>query len=115
MKLVYIAGPYRAATLFELEANIRRARDRAVDAVRAGHYPVVPHLCTGLMDGLADDEHFLAGARELLHRCDELWLVEGWERSAGTLAEVCHAWDVGIRIFLPDGREHTSLSSRAFD
>ncbi len=95
MRLVYVAGAYRAATLFEVEANIRRARDRAVDVVRAGHYPVVPHLCTGLMDGLASDDHFLAGARELLSRCDEVWLVEGWRRSRGTLLELGVALALG--------------------
>lgn len=98
MKLVYVAGPYRAATLFEVEANIRRARERAVDVVRAGHYPVVPHLCTGFMDGLAPDEHFLAGARELLAVCDEVWLVKGWERSSGTLAEIASAFRCYKRV-----------------
>lgn len=98
MKLVYVAGPYRAATLFEVEANIRRARDRAVDVVRAGHYPVVPHLCTGFMDGLAPDEHFLAGARALLSRCDEVWLVRDWRTSRGTLRELSLAAELGRAV-----------------
>lgn len=116
MKLVYIAGAYRAKTLFEVEANIRRARERAVDVVRAGHYPVVPHLCTGFMDGLAPDEHFLAGARDLLAQCDEVWLVKGWEASRGTLAEIAWAFRNHKPVYNHDQSPLAATSYlRAFD
>ena len=91
MKLIYVAGPYRGATIHATKANIRRAELVAEDVVRAGHYPIVPHLCTQFMDGLAPDAQFLAGALEALRRCDEVWLVDGWEGSSGTLAAIPEA------------------------
>lgn len=98
MKLIYVAGAYRAPTIFEVDANIRRARDRAADVVRSGNYPVVPHLCTCYMDGLAPDALFLSGGLRLLARCDEVWLVQGWERSEGTRQEIAAALRSGIPV-----------------
>ena len=103
MKLVYIAGPYRGATPNAVRENIRRAEERAADAVRAGHYPIVPHLCTAWMDGLAPDQHFLDGTLEAMKRCDEVWLCEGWRASHGTQQEVTTALLAGIPVKDIDG------------
>ena len=103
MKLVYIAGPYRGATPNAMRENIRRAEERAADAVRAGHYPIVPHLCTAWMDGLAPDQHFLDGTLEAMKRCDEVWLCEGWRDSHGSKLEVATALTSGIPIKDIDG------------
>lgn len=99
MKLIYIAGPYRAATANEIRTNIRAAESRAEDVIRAGHYPIVPHLCTAFMDGLATDQHFLDGTLEAMRRCDEVWLVEGWEQSHGTRLEIAEAWRLGKSVY----------------
>lgn len=107
MKLIYIAGPYRARTTNEVRQNIRAAEERALDAVRAGHYPIVPHLCTGFMDGAAPDQQFLDGSLEALRRCDEVWLIDGWRDSQGTLQEVFTALALGIPVKDEHGnREH---------
>jgi len=114
VKLIYVGGPYRAATIFEISENIRRARARAVDVVRAGHYPLVPNLCTAMMDGLAPDDVFLAGALEMLSRSDEMWLVEGFENSHGTQAEIVFAFDLGKPVYCPHGhRLHPRSVERA--
>ncbi len=99
MKLVYVAGPYRAKTIHQVKANVRAAELRAEDVVRAGHYPIVPHLCTAYLDGLAPDEHFLAGTLEAMRRCDEVWLTEGWEHSHGTRLEIAEAWRLGKDVY----------------
>lgn len=104
MKLIYIAGPYRGATPNAMRENIRRAEERAADAVRAGHYPIVPHLCTAWMDGLAPDQHFLDGTLEALRRSDEVWLCKGWRDSHGTQQEVTVALLAGIPVKDDDGR-----------
>lgn len=103
MKLVYVAGPYRAKSLHQVKRNIRAAEVRAEDVVRAGHYPVVPHLCTAYLDGLASDEHFLAGTLEAMRRCDEVWLTEGWEASHGTRLEIAEAFRLGKDVLDENG------------
>ena len=60
-KLVYIAGPYRAPTPWQVEQNIRAAMDAAVVVWAAGLYALCPHANTARMEGVTSDESFLAG------------------------------------------------------
>lgn len=89
--LVYIAGPYRAATGWAIERNIQRARAVGALVVSAGGYPVIPHSNTSHFDGLAPDELFLAGTLTLLDRCDAIVALNGWQESKGTKAELARA------------------------
>lgn len=105
--LGYIAGPLRDPeapnnSTARRELNIRRAELRAIQVAGFGRVPVCPHLLTGRMVGALSEEEAMAGARELLRACHELWLVEGWERSDGTWQEIGLAAELGIPIFLPD-------------
>lgn len=102
-RLVYVAGPYRSDTPYNVERNIRRARDVAAAVVMAGHYPIVPHLCTAHMEGLAPDAQFLAGALEAMRRCDEVWVAPGWEYSAGTRSELAEAFALDMPVHLHNG------------
>jgi hypothetical protein len=113
VKLIYIAGPYRAKTIHGTKLNIRAAELRAEDAVRAGHYPIVPHLCTAFMDGLASDQHFLDGTLEAMRRCDEVWLCEGWRDSHGSKLEVATALTLGIPVKDLDGSRVRLLTVHA--
>lgn len=99
MKLVYIAGPYRAATPWGVEQNIRAAEDVAVRVHKAGMFAVCPHANSRHMEGVADDAHFLAGTMEMMRRCDAVLLVPGWQRSAGSRGEVAEAERLGIPVF----------------
>lgn len=110
IKLVYVAGPYRAETAFNVSQHIARARDRAAEVVMSGAYPIVPHACTAFMDGLAPDELFLEGAREAMLRCDEVWLCRGWEYSHGSREEVFEALRWPLPVILPDGEPLTMMA-----
>ena len=104
LKLMYIAGPYRAKTVAEIRQNIENARQVAEDWVKKeGWYPVTPHLNTAFMDGLASDSVFLEGALRLLEMCQAVCLVDGWWNSAGTIAEIEHAKNLGKPIFMKRG------------
>ncbi len=95
--LIYVAGPYRG----DVEANIARARKVAAECYKVGHDVICPHLNSGGMDkdtGLGD-EFWLATTMNLLKRCDAIVLVEGWEKSKGTQAEMDYATKSGIPIF----------------
>lgn len=99
MKLVYIAGPFRAANNWGREANIRRAEALALEVWRAGYAALCPHCNTRFFDGAAPDRVWLAGDLEMLIRCDALLTTADWERSSGAKAEVIRAQQVGIPVF----------------
>lgn len=99
MKLIYVAGPYRAKTVADITRNIRRAESVAMQVWALGYPAICPHINSAHFDGVACDKVFLAGMIELLDRCDAMILVDGWERSVGTLAEIEHAKERGIPVF----------------
>lgn len=86
-KLIYIAGPYRAATIHGVYTNIALARSAAEGLVIHGFYPLVPHLNTSFMDGLNSDAFFLAGSMEMMLKADGVLMLPGWEKSEGAKAE----------------------------
>lgn len=93
---LYVAGPYRAASEWEVFTNIMEARRAAGYIIQAvgdlGVYPIVPHLNTMLMGGLQSDEYFLEGTASQLLRCDGVYVQGGaggtYAKSQGTLAEI---------------------------
>lgn len=100
IRLVYIAGPYRAASAWEVACNIHRAREHGARVVTLGAYPVIPHSNTAHFDGLTDDEMFwLDGTLELMRRCDAVLLTEDWQRSSGARREREDALARGIPVF----------------
>lgn len=88
IRLVYIAGPFRAPTVWETEQNIRRAEDTAAEVAKAGAWPVTPHKEGRSLQGVVSDEFALEGTKEVLRRCDALFKSPGWERSDGARAEI---------------------------
>ena len=107
MRLVYIAGPYRAPSPWQVEQNIRAAEDLAVKVHAAGMFAVCPHANSRHMEGVADDAHFLVGTLELMRRCDAVILTRNWRTSSGALAEVAEATRIGIPVF---GRAQTETN-----
>lgn len=105
MKLVYVAGPYRASTAWGIEQNIRRADEVAAQVWKAGLAAICPHANTRHMDGLTSDENFLDGTMEMLRRCDAVLLVEGWQKSSGSRAEVSEAMRLGKPVMYAWGDE----------
>ncbi len=99
MKVVYVAGPFRGPSAWEIEQNIRRAEELALEVWRSGAACLCPHTNTRFFQGAADDEVWLKGDLELLERCDAMILTEDWQRSSGARAEFAHAMSKGIQIF----------------
>lgn len=102
MKVIYIAGPYRGPNAWVVEQNIRAAEEVAAKVWAMGHVALCPHANSRHMEGVASDDHFLAGTLELLRRCDAVVLVPNWRDSAGARAEVEEADRLGLPVF---GRE----------
>jgi hypothetical protein len=99
MKLVAIAGPYRAPSEYEVVQNIRRAEELAIQVWRAGAACICPHKNTALFGGAAPDAVWLSGALEMVRRSDAVLCVANWKKSAGAVDEVNLAKELGIPVF----------------
>lgn len=99
MRCVYVAGPYRAPSAWEIEQNIRRAETVALELWRSGHVAICPHTMGRFYQGAAPDKVFLDGCLELLRRCDGVLLIGEWEKSSGTRAEIELAHSLGLPVF----------------
>lgn len=99
MTVVYIAGPFRGAHAWAVHQNIERAQAAAYRVWEAGMVALCPHNNTRHFDGTLTDQLWLEGALELMRRCDVVFMVAGWERSAGARAERQRAAACGMQVF----------------
>ncbi len=99
MKIVYIAGPFRADTAWGIEQSVRQAEACALHVAEVGAMPLCPHTNTRFFHGLLTDEFWLVGTLELLRRCDAIYLCPGWERSSGARAEETEARRLNLDVF----------------
>jgi hypothetical protein len=90
MKVIYIAGKYRDERgEFYVRCNIREAERAALFVWQFGGVALCPHKNTAGLGGAhgIPDKTWLDGDLELLHRCDAIWLLPGWEESKGARVE----------------------------
>jgi hypothetical protein len=99
LPVIYIAGPYRAPTPWQILQNIRAAQAVALQVWKLGAVAICPHANTALFDGEAPDDLWLDGDLELLYRCDALLCTEDYQRSSGARAEVRKATEWSKPIF----------------
>ena len=99
LPVVYIAGPYRAATPWRVQANIRAAQEAALTVWKLGAVALCPHGNTGQFEGECPDDVWLRGDLELLRRCDAVLMLEHWQLSEGAKEEHRVAADLGLPIF----------------
>lgn len=85
--LIYIAGPFRGPTPYDVKCNVHAAERVGLEVARRGGYPVIPHTMTQSFDKQLTDEFWLEGTMRLLRCCEAIVLVPGWERSLGARAE----------------------------
>lgn len=99
MKVVYVAGPYRGKTPWQVELNIFAARLNGAMAAKAGLMPLIPQANTAHFDGVQDDKFWLDGTLELMRRCDAVLVVPNDGSSKGTNGEIEEARRLGIPVF----------------
>jgi hypothetical protein len=99
MRVVYVAGPFRGASSWDIENNIRRAETLALEVWRAGAACLCPHTNTRFFQNAAPDHLWLDGDLELLRRCDAVLMTPDWERSSGARAEHDFAKTHGVEVF----------------
>lgn len=99
MKTIYIAGPYRAATPWAVEQNIRAAEAYILPLAEKGYAVLCPHTMTRGFDGTMTDEYWLAATLELMRRCDAVFVVPGSWDSEGALGEMREACRLGLPVY----------------
>jgi hypothetical protein len=94
--LVYIAGPYRG----NVGANVIRAQFYAQLVGEKGVGFICPHSNRRPHDNAGfSEEYWLQTTREIMRRCDALFVVPRWESSRGTRGEIAEAERLGIPVF----------------
>jgi hypothetical protein len=91
MKVVYVAGPYRAPDAWRVEQNIRAAEEVAFEVAKLGHSYICPHTNARYFDGTLTAQFWIDMTMQLMLRCDGVVLAPGWEDSAGSLGEIAEA------------------------
>jgi hypothetical protein len=107
MKVIYVAGKYRAETQEGVDANIKKARDAAIKLWKQGWAVICPHLNTAHFDGEAPDEVWITGDLEILSRCDAIFLMNNWQQSAGAKLERERALELGLVMWYEPSEECT--------
>lgn len=110
MVLVYIAGPYSAATQAGIEENVKAAQKLGAEVMAA--FPgkilaIVPHSAGKGLEDQGDYKFWIAATLELMGRCDGVVLRHNWSNSAGAVGEV----DEAIRRRIPIVVESENLSA----
>ena len=101
MKIIYIAGPYRAETKAEIGRNIKKARDVAIKLWQEGWAVICPHMNTAHFEA-EDDSIWINGGLEILVRCDAIYMLAGWEYSPGAITEWFTAQGFELDIYYED-------------
>jgi hypothetical protein len=103
MKLVYIAGPYRADCAMKTQRNIFRAETlgKHVALNIKGWYPIIPHMNTAMWDfarelDSIEDSYYLESTLEVMRRCDAVLVLC---RSKGVDAEIAEAERLNIPVY----------------
>jgi hypothetical protein len=97
--LIQIVGPIRAETINGVRENIERARQAMIEILKRGHYVICPHTMMAFLNGLMPEDHFLKNAIRLLEGVDAVYPIQGWTESAGSIAEIEVAREIGLKRF----------------
>ena len=98
--IVYICSPYGGK-----EENVTKAKQLVRYAIDQGHAPIAPHV---LYHGILDDHNQLERhigldrAITLLRVCDEIWVPDWCEPTAGMAKEIELSGDLGIQLRVID-------------
>jgi hypothetical protein len=99
IRVVYIAGPFRGASSWAIEQNIRRAEELALKVWALGAAALCPHANTRFFQYALPDDVWLQGDMAMLAKCDAILMTPDWQVSAGARAEHDRATADGLPVF----------------
>lgn len=97
--VIYIAGPFRGKTAWDVECNIRAAECVGLKVAKLGAIPLIPHSMFRYWNGQINDQFWIDGTLELLSRCDAVLMMPDWQSSAGSQGERNWAINHGVPLF----------------
>lgn len=104
MLAIYVAGPFRASNVLQMELNIRRAEMVSHSVLAAGHAPICPHTMTRFFQDSLPDQTFIDATLAMMLRCDGVVVLPEWHASEGTRGEIQLAERLGMPLrFLAAG------------
>jgi len=95
---IYIAGPMTGLPHFNRPAF----QQAAINLSFEKHVPLNPAI---LPDGLTEADYMAVGIT-MLQRTDAIFLLTGWQFSAGARAEHALALKLGLEVIEQKGRNH---------
>lgn len=105
MKRVYIAGPYCADTEEQLDLNIIKAGLEAEDWWELGFFVLCPHKNSAYFE--EDRADYYKGYLSIIKDMDIAVLLDEWETSKGTKAEIDLFILQGKPVVYPPDESHT--------
>jgi len=109
MRVVYVAGRYRAKTIFGVVINILRARWVAIKLWKWGYAVICPHMNTALFPHeksgrfSEDGIEYIKGDLEIIDRLREdhdlMVLLPKWQKSEGTKSELDRARNISLKVY----------------
>jgi len=109
MLRVYVAGKYSADNVVDVLRNIGKGEKAASELFWAGFYPFCPwHDASYIKDNPDNDfdvSSFKRHSMAWLEVSDCIFVLDGYEESKGTLAEIERAKELNIPIYYE--RKHT--------
>lgn len=99
MRTVYVCSPFRAETKEGLDRNLSYARELTRQVLLRGDCPITPHLyMTQCLDEYNPHEREigLAAGRDILKKCDEMYVGIRYGVSKGMEKEIEEAERLGI-------------------
>ena len=97
---VYIAGPYNAHSIIKVLNNIRVGINMAVVLLQAGFAPFCPFLDFQFqLQAELTVKQFKAFSMAWVEVSDAIFMLDGWEQSAGAIAEKEEAERLDIPVF----------------
>lgn len=100
--LVYVAGAYSGS----VTENIARAERVSIDLIRNGWHVITPHKNTSGYEKYENHnitkDTWLEMDINILARCDLMYVLDNWETSDGTKAEMVFASKHLIPIFMEE-------------
>lgn len=108
--IVYIAGPFRAATAWAIAKNVRAAEAWALEIAKTGAIPFIPHSMYHLFHGELTGQFWVDATLTLLQTLAQgtsdfaVFVIHGehddrWRHSTGTIGEIAEALRLSRKVF----------------
>ena len=100
MKILFLAGQYRADTTYKVYQNIKKAEKKAIELWEAGWIVICPHLNSQLFEHTMENAHdiVMPGYLKIVERCDTIYMMKGFEDSEGSKLELKAAKENGLEV-----------------